>query len=131
MCADGLNLHCVIADHTLPLQESKTLLQCSCCGQLVHPACLVPPVIDLVTGDWSCHSCKEKTEEYLQARHAYIADLLKRFSISRGVHLWGFRGLVVVVVVIKLLHANSSNMCAITLVIGMKQLWSVRPKFWR
>ncbi|XP_042963353.1 protein FORGETTER 1 [Carya illinoinensis] len=63
-------------------EESKTLLQCSCCGQLVHPACLVPPVIDLVTGDWSCHSCKEKTDEYLQARHAYIADLLKRYEAA-------------------------------------------------
>ncbi|CAK9179677.1 unnamed protein product [Ilex paraguariensis] len=61
-------------------EERKKLLQCSCCGQLVHPACLVPPVIDAVSGDWSCHSCKEKTDEYLQARHAYIAELLKRYE---------------------------------------------------
>ncbi|KAA8523387.1 hypothetical protein F0562_009809 [Nyssa sinensis] len=61
-------------------EERKKLLQCSCCGQLVHPACLVPPMIDAVSGDWSCHSCKEKTDEYLQARHAYVAELLKRYE---------------------------------------------------
>lgn len=61
-------------------EERKKLLQCSCCSQLVHPACLVPPVIDLVPEDWSCHSCKEKTEEYLQARRAYMAELLKRYE---------------------------------------------------
>jgi hypothetical protein len=48
--------------------------------------------MEIVTGDWSCHSCKEKTEEYLQARHAYITELLKRFSISRVVHLWRVYG---------------------------------------
>ncbi|XP_027062492.2 protein FORGETTER 1 isoform X1 [Coffea arabica] len=61
-------------------EERKKLLQCSCCGQLVHPACLVPPVMETVSSDWSCHSCKEKTEEYLQARHAYLAELLKRYE---------------------------------------------------
>uniref|UniRef100_A0A5B6Z3P0 Uncharacterized protein n=1 Tax=Davidia involucrata TaxID=16924 RepID=A0A5B6Z3P0_DAVIN len=35
---------------------------------------------DAVSGDWSCHSCKEKTDEYLQARHAYVAELLKRYE---------------------------------------------------
>ncbi|KAB1212844.1 hypothetical protein CJ030_MR5G010144 [Morella rubra] len=63
-------------------EERKKLLQCSCCEQLVHPACVVPPVIDSVTGDWSCHSCKEKTEDYLQARHAYLANLLKRYEAA-------------------------------------------------
>ncbi|GLT54089.1 hypothetical protein SLA2020_273180 [Shorea laevis] len=63
-------------------EESKKLLRCSCCGQLFHPACLVPPVIDIVTGDWSCHSCKEKTDEYLQARDAYLAELLKRYEAA-------------------------------------------------
>ncbi|XP_059661911.1 protein FORGETTER 1 isoform X2 [Cornus florida] len=61
-------------------EERKKLLQCSCCRQLVHAACLVPPVVDAVSGDWSCHSCKEKTDEYLQARHAYLAELLKRYE---------------------------------------------------
>ncbi|PON32790.1 Protein strawberry notch, partial [Parasponia andersonii] len=63
-------------------EERKKLLQCSCCGRLVHPACLVPPMTDLVSGDWSCHSCNEKTEEYLQARHAYITELLKRYEAA-------------------------------------------------
>ncbi|KAK9269142.1 hypothetical protein L1049_000911 [Liquidambar formosana] len=61
-------------------EERKKLLHCSCCGQLVHPSCLVPPMIDIVSEDWSCHSCKEKTDEYLQARHAYLAELLKRYE---------------------------------------------------
>jgi hypothetical protein len=61
-------------------EERKKLLKCSCCGQLLHPACLVPPVIDAVSADWSCHSCKEKTEEYLKARQAYVAELLKRYE---------------------------------------------------
>ncbi|KAH7536674.1 hypothetical protein FEM48_Zijuj03G0009500 [Ziziphus jujuba var. spinosa] len=63
-------------------EERKKLLQCSCCGQLVHPACLVPPLEDLVSGDWSCHSCKEQTEEFLQKKQAYIAELLKRYEAS-------------------------------------------------
>lgn len=60
--------------------ERKKLLQCSCCGQLVHPACVVPPETDAISGSWSCHSCKEKTEEYLQARHLYVAELLRRYE---------------------------------------------------
>ncbi|KAI3414926.1 PHD-type domain-containing protein [Psidium guajava] len=60
----------------------KKLLQCSCCGQLVHPACLVPPMEDIVSEEWSCHSCKQKTEEYLQARHVYIQELLKRYEAA-------------------------------------------------
>ncbi|KAK3042673.1 hypothetical protein RJ639_000925 [Escallonia herrerae] len=62
--------------------ERKKLLQCSCCAQLLHPACLVPPVMDAVSADWSCYSCKEKTDEYLQARHAYVAELLKRYEAA-------------------------------------------------
>ncbi|XP_039030219.1 protein FORGETTER 1-like [Hibiscus syriacus] len=61
-------------------EERKKLLQCSCCGKLVHPACLVPPITDLVPENWSCYSCKEKTDEYMQARHAYIEELLKRYE---------------------------------------------------
>lgn len=60
--------------------ERKKLLQCSCCSQLVHPACLVPPVVEEISADWSCHSCKEKTEEYLRARQAYYEELLKRYE---------------------------------------------------
>ncbi|KAF3448819.1 hypothetical protein FNV43_RR09532 [Rhamnella rubrinervis] len=63
-------------------EERKKLLQCSCCGQLVHPVCLVPPLEDLVSGDWSCHSCKEKTDDYLQRKQAYIAELLKRYEAA-------------------------------------------------
>lgn len=60
--------------------ERKKLLQCSCCHQLVHLTCVVPPVTDATSVDWSCHSCKEKTEEYLQAKHAYISELLRRYD---------------------------------------------------
>ncbi|KAI3755989.1 hypothetical protein L1987_55800 [Smallanthus sonchifolius] len=62
--------------------ERKKLLHCSCCGQLVHPACVVPPETDAISSNWSCHSCKEKTEEYLQARHLYLAELLKRYEAA-------------------------------------------------
>ncbi|KAL5568778.1 hypothetical protein UlMin_025353 [Ulmus minor] len=70
-------------------EERKKLLQCSCCRKLVHPVCLDPPVTGLVPEDWSCHSCKEKTEEYLQARHAYLAELRKRYegALERKSHL--------------------------------------------
>lgn len=63
-------------------EERKKLLQCSCCGQLVHSGCLVPPITDVVPSDWSCHSCKEKTEEYLQSRLAYLTELLKRYEAA-------------------------------------------------
>ncbi|XP_071730329.1 protein FORGETTER 1 isoform X1 [Rutidosis leptorrhynchoides] len=62
--------------------ERKKLLQCSCCRQLLHPACVVPPETDAISSDWSCHSCKEKTEEYLQARHIYVAELLRRYEAA-------------------------------------------------
>ncbi|XVF77793.1 hypothetical protein PTKIN_Ptkin14bG0075000 [Pterospermum kingtungense] len=61
-------------------EERKKLLQCSCCGKLVHPSCLVPPIIDLVPEKWSCYSCKEKTDEYMQARRVYVEELLKRYE---------------------------------------------------
>ncbi|XP_052207187.1 protein FORGETTER 1 [Diospyros lotus] len=61
-------------------EERKMLLQCSCCGHHAHPACLVPPLLNTVSGDWSCHSCKEKTDEYLEAKHAYVVELLKRYE---------------------------------------------------
>ncbi|XP_058072327.1 protein FORGETTER 1 isoform X2 [Magnolia sinica] len=63
-------------------EEKKKLLRCSCCGRLVHPTCLVPPLTELPPEDWSCHSCTEKTEEYLQAKHAYVAELLKRYEAA-------------------------------------------------
>ncbi|XP_031283369.1 protein FORGETTER 1-like [Pistacia vera] len=61
-------------------EERKKLLQCSCCGQLVHSGCLVPPVPDLVPSDWSCHSCKKKTDEYLKEQHIYQTQMLKRYE---------------------------------------------------
>ncbi|XP_064935454.1 protein FORGETTER 1-like isoform X1 [Musa acuminata AAA Group] len=63
-------------------EEKKLLLRCSCCARLVHPGCLVPPWTDLVSDDWSCYSCKEKTDEYLKARDAYVAELLKRYEAA-------------------------------------------------
>ncbi|MED6108924.1 udp-glycosyltransferase [Stylosanthes scabra] len=62
--------------------EKKKLLRCSCCGKLVHSACLVPPIGDIVPEEWSCHLCKEKTDEYLQARQAYIEELQKRYDAA-------------------------------------------------
>ncbi|CAJ2657095.1 unnamed protein product [Trifolium pratense] len=63
-------------------EERKKLLQCSCCGKLVHSACLMPPIGDVVPEEWSCHLCKEKTDEYLLARQAYIAELQKRYDAA-------------------------------------------------
>ncbi|KAK1374202.1 Protein strawberry notch like [Heracleum sosnowskyi] len=60
--------------------ERKKLLQCSCCKQLMHPACSVPPVTGSVSADWSCLSCKEKTEECLQQRRVYLAQKLERYD---------------------------------------------------
>lgn len=71
------------------MQDKRKLLRCSCCSQLVHPTCLVPPLVDLVP-DWSCHSCKEKTDEYLQARNAYVAELLKRCSSNAKISKFYF-----------------------------------------
>jgi len=41
----------------------------------------MPPIGDIVPEEWSCHLCKEKTDEYLQARQAYIAEMQKRYTI--------------------------------------------------
>ncbi|XP_047315332.1 protein FORGETTER 1 [Impatiens glandulifera] len=60
--------------------ERKKLLQCSYCRHVMHPSCLDPPVVDEVPGDWCCSSCKEKTDDYLQAREAYVAELQKRYD---------------------------------------------------
>lgn len=60
--------------------ERKKLLQFSCYQQLLHPACLVPPVTEPVSADWSCLSCKEKTEEYLRRRRMYLAQRLERYD---------------------------------------------------
>ncbi|KAK1388247.1 hypothetical protein POM88_016425 [Heracleum sosnowskyi] len=60
--------------------ERKKLLQCSCCKQLMHPACSVLSVTGSVSADWSCVSCKEKTEEYLQQRRVYLAQKLERYD---------------------------------------------------
>ncbi|KAG9439302.1 hypothetical protein H6P81_019467 [Aristolochia fimbriata] len=63
--------------------ERKKLLRCSCCGQLFHPACLDPPLVDVPPDDWSCPSCKVQTEEYLQAQRIYMTELLKRYDAAR------------------------------------------------
>lgn len=111
------------------LQERKKLLQCSCCGKLVHAACLVPPMTDLVSGDWSCHSCNEKTEEYLQARHAYVTELLKRFMFQKF-HPLCCR-VFVAVQSCQTITFKRINTRIIILMPGMKQLWSVSQKYWR
>ncbi|CAO2826033.1 unnamed protein product [Amaranthus hypochondriacus] len=60
-------------------EDRKKLLKCACCGQLVHPSCLEPPSTD-VSEDWTCYSCQQKTDEYLQARRVYIEELTKRYE---------------------------------------------------
>ncbi|CAF2207531.1 unnamed protein product [Brassica napus] len=62
--------------------ERKKLLHCSECDKLFHPDCVVPPVTDLPSEAWICYSCKEKTEEYIQARRVYIAELQKRYEAA-------------------------------------------------
>ncbi|KAK1384231.1 hypothetical protein POM88_021966 [Heracleum sosnowskyi] len=62
--------------------ERKKLLQCSCCKQLMHPACSVLPVTGSVSADWSCISCKEKPEEYLQLRRVYLAQKPERNDVT-------------------------------------------------
>ncbi|PKA64092.1 hypothetical protein AXF42_Ash005104 [Apostasia shenzhenica] len=63
-------------------EDKKLLLRCSCCGQQVHPACLMPPWLDEIPAEWSCYSCKAKTDEFLQARDAYVAELLNRHEAA-------------------------------------------------
>lgn len=63
-------------------EERKKMLQCSCCGKLVHSTCLMPPIGDVIPEEWSCHLCKEKTDEYLQQRQAYITELQKRYDAA-------------------------------------------------
>ncbi|GAB2276382.1 udp-glycosyltransferase [Dionaea muscipula] len=60
--------------------DRKQLIRCACCGQLVHPTCLDPPLIDIASEEWTCGLCKQKTDEYLRARHAYIEELTKRYE---------------------------------------------------
>ncbi|CAH2067889.1 unnamed protein product [Thlaspi arvense] len=62
--------------------ERKKLLHCSECDKLFHPDCVVPPVTDLPSEAWICYSCKEKTEEYIEARRLYIAELQKRYEAA-------------------------------------------------
>ncbi|WOG97959.1 hypothetical protein DCAR_0417300 [Daucus carota subsp. sativus] len=60
--------------------ESDKLLQCSRCKQVMHPACLVPPVTGSVSADWSCLLCEGKAEEYLRQKRKSIAQQLERYS---------------------------------------------------
>ncbi|XP_058201467.1 protein FORGETTER 1-like isoform X3 [Rhododendron vialii] len=48
--------------------------------ELVDSTFLVPPVIDAVSGDVSCHSGQGKQDQYLQARNALLAELVKRYE---------------------------------------------------
>ncbi|OMO68935.1 Protein strawberry notch-like protein [Corchorus capsularis] len=41
---------------------------------------IFPPITDIVPEKWSCYSCQEKTDEYMEARRAYIEELLKRYE---------------------------------------------------
>ncbi|KAJ4815925.1 RING/FYVE/PHD zinc finger protein [Rhynchospora pubera] len=65
-------------------EEKTSLLHCSCCGKLVHPNCLVPPWTGPIDDDWSCHSCRDKTDEYFKARDQYVTELSERFENASG-----------------------------------------------
>ncbi|KAJ0098751.1 hypothetical protein Patl1_19774 [Pistacia atlantica] len=56
-------------------EERKKLLQCSCCGQLVHSGCLVPPVPDLVPSDWY--------EEALE-RKSQVLDIIRSLDLPNN-----------------------------------------------
>ncbi|CAN6455835.1 unnamed protein product [Victoria cruziana] len=64
-------------------EEKKRLLCCSCCGKRVHSSCLVPPLVDLPVEKWSCPSCKEETDDYMQQRQAYLAEISKRYETAK------------------------------------------------
>ncbi|KAL8134766.1 hypothetical protein AgCh_009688 [Apium graveolens] len=55
-------------------------LQCSSCKQLMHHACLDPPVTGPVSADWSCLSCSEKTEECIQQISVYLVQKVERYK---------------------------------------------------
>lgn len=52
--------------------------------QLVDTKCLAPPFIDAVSGDVSCHSGQGKQGEYLQAKNALLAELVKRYAYMQN-----------------------------------------------
>lgn len=62
-------------------EDRKKLLRCACCDQLVHPSCLDPPRTD-VSEEWTCDSCRQKTDEYLQERRVYIEAVTKRYEAA-------------------------------------------------
>uniref|UniRef100_A0A0D6R552 PHD-type domain-containing protein n=1 Tax=Araucaria cunninghamii TaxID=56994 RepID=A0A0D6R552_ARACU len=60
-------------------ETAKKMLCCSSCGNLVHPACLSPPEIELPEGNWLCPVCKKYTEETKE----YNAGLWKRYETAK------------------------------------------------
>ncbi|KAL8166544.1 hypothetical protein V2J09_008043 [Rumex salicifolius] len=60
--------------------DRKKMLQCACCSHLFHPACLDQPGLDAAPGEWTCSSCKQKTDEYLEAQRIYVEELTKRYE---------------------------------------------------
>ncbi|KAH9315300.1 hypothetical protein KI387_023927, partial [Taxus chinensis] len=67
---------CYICDGEDSAQE---LLCCSFCGNLVHSACISPPEIDSLEGNWSCPECKKQAEQ----SRAYNAGLWKRYETAK------------------------------------------------
>lgn len=61
-------------------EERTKLIRCSCCGLVLHPSCVVAPVVKMASDNWSCYSCTEKTNDYREARRNYLADLMKRYD---------------------------------------------------
>lgn len=78
----------------MPSQEKNLLLYCSVCAARVHPGCLTPPWTETLTDDWSCHSCKEKVENYFKERDAYLTELSKRCLLRKSVMIHYFDMLI-------------------------------------
>lgn len=68
----------------LVIQVLEHLLECTRCGNVVHPACLVPPLAEKPDGDWFCYGCGEKTTDYQRERRRYITEVWHRYGLQAG-----------------------------------------------
>ena len=71
-------------DVGLAIQVLEQLLECTRCGNVVHPACLAPPLAEKPDGDWFCYGCGEKTTDYQRERRRYIAEVWHRYGLQAG-----------------------------------------------
>ena len=66
------------------LQVSDHLLECMKCGNIVHPACLAPPLAEKVDCDWYCYQCGENTSDYQLEQRRYQAEVLHRYALQKA-----------------------------------------------